>query len=112
MSHEKDIASENVFPCVWKNEPKNHDVRVLVQSTISHLFLKGADATTQNPDEARDFKHTARALRYIKQNRLADVQVVLKFPKASDDINLAILHLLEKEKEKYSHKADRPQIER
>lgn len=70
---------------------------MLVQSTISHLFLKGADSTTQNPDEARDFKHTARALRYIKQNRLADVQVVLKFPKASDDINLAILHLLEKD---------------
>ncbi len=75
-------------------------MRVLIQSTISHLFLKSPDAATQNPDEARDFKQASRALRYIKQNRLNDVQVILKFPKTSDDVNLAILQLLEKEQYK------------
>jgi hypothetical protein len=80
-------------------------MRVLIQSTISHLFLKARDAATQNPDEARDFKHTSRALRFIKQNRLTDVQVVLKFPKTSDDVNLAILQLLEKEQHKYGEES-------
>jgi hypothetical protein len=66
------------------------------------------DTGTQNPDEARDFKHTSKALRYIKLKRLVNVQIVLKFPKTSDDVNLAILELLEREQKKATHKTHMP----
>lgn len=75
-------------------------MRVLIQSTISHLYLMARDTATQNPDEARDFKHTTKALRFIKQHRLSNVHIVLKFPKTSDDVNLVILELLERELKK------------
>lgn len=75
-------------------------MRVLIQSTVTYLYLVDRDTATQNPDEARDFRHTSRALRFIKEKRLANVQIVLKFPKSSDDVNLAILELLEREKKK------------
>lgn len=76
-------------------------MRVLVQSTISHLYLKGQDMATQNPDEARDFRHTSRAVRFVRQHHLTNVQIVLKFPKTGDDVNLAILELLQREQKKF-----------
>jgi len=79
-------------------------MRVLIQSTISHLFLKSRDAATQNPDEARDFKQASKALLFIRQNKMIDVQIVLKFPKVSDDVNLTILQLLTKEQKKSCRK--------
>jgi hypothetical protein len=75
-------------------------MRVLIQSTISFLYLKDRDLATQNPDEARDFKHATRAMRYVRQNRLKNVQIVLKFPKPADDVNLAILELLDRDQRK------------
>ena len=75
-------------------------MRVLIQSTISHLYLMAQDAATQNPDAARDFKNSSRALKFIEQNRLTNVQIVLKFPKTSDDVNLVILGLLERDRRK------------
>ena len=75
-------------------------MRVLIQSTVTFLYLMDRNQGTQNPDEARDFKHTSRALRFIKEKRMANVQIVLKFPKTSDDVNLAILELLEREQQK------------
>ncbi len=80
-------------------------MRVLIQSTISYLYLMARNAATQNPEEARDFKHTSRAIRFIKQHRLTNVQIVLKFPKMSDDVNLAILELLQKDQRKAAMKA-------
>jgi hypothetical protein len=79
-------------------------MRVLIQSTVTFLYLMDRDTGTQNPDEARDFKHTSKALRYIKQKRLSNVQIVLKFPKTSDDVNLAILELLEREQKRAAQK--------
>lgn len=79
-------------------------MRVLIQSTTTFLFLMDRDTVTQNPDEARDFKHTSKALRFIRQSRLPNVQIVLKFPKSSDDVNLAILELLEKDQNKLARK--------
>ncbi len=79
-------------------------MRVLIQSIISHLYLRGEDSATQNPEAARDFKHTSRALRFIEQKRLTNVQIVLKFPKTSDDVNLAILELLERDRKKFEEK--------
>lgn len=75
-------------------------MRVLIQSTVTFLYLMERDLATQNPNEARDFKQTSKALRYIKEKRLANVQIVLKFPKTADDVNLAILELLERENRK------------
>lgn len=80
-------------------------MRVLVQSTISHLYLKAQDTATQNPDEARDFRHTSRAVRFIRQHRLTNVQIVLKFPKTGDDVNLVILELLQREQKRVMQKA-------
>ncbi len=78
-------------------------MRVLIQSTVTFLYLMERDLATQNPNEARDFKHSSKALRYIKEKRLANVQIVLKFPKSADDVNLAILELLEREHRKMAH---------
>jgi len=83
-------------------------MRVLIQSTVTFLYLMDRDTATQNPDEARDFRHTSKALRFIKQKRLANVQIVLKFPKSSDDVNLAILELLDREQRKTVQKARMP----
>lgn len=83
-------------------------MRVLIQSTTTFLFLADRDTVTQNPDEARDFKHTSKALRFIRQNRLPNVQIVLKFPKSSDDVNLAILELLEKDQNRFAQKMQSP----
>jgi hypothetical protein len=83
-------------------------MRVLIQSTITFLYLMDRDTATQNPDEARDFKHASKALRFVKQKRLTNVQIVLKFPKTSDDVNLAILELLEREQRKALEKAQMP----
>jgi hypothetical protein len=77
-------------------------MRVLIQSTVTLLYLMDRNTGTQNPDEARDFKHTSRALRFIREKRMANVQIVLKFPKTSDDVNLAILELLKREQKKPS----------
>lgn len=89
------------FVLVWEGtEKRMRRMRVLIQSTISHLYLMAQDAATQNPEVARDFKHTSRALKFIEQNRLTNVQIVLKFPKTSDDVNLAILELLERDRRK------------
>lgn len=79
-------------------------MRVLIQSTITFFYLMDRDSVTQNPDEARDFKHASKAMRFIKQYHLNNVQIVLKFPKTSDDVNLAILELLDKEQRRSTHK--------
>lgn len=78
-------------------------MRVLIQSTVTSLYLMDRDLATQNPEEARDFKQTSKALRYIKEKRLANVQIVLKFPRSADDVNMAILELLEREQRKLTH---------
>lgn len=75
-------------------------MRVLIQSTTTHQFFVNRETVTQNPDEAWDFLHSSKALLFIKQNRMTQVQIVLKFPKTSDDINLEILELLERENRK------------
>ncbi len=75
-------------------------MRVLIQSTISYLYLMDRASATQDPEQARDFRQTSRALRFIRQHNLTNVQIVLKFPKSSDDVNLAILELLEKGQQK------------
>lgn len=75
-------------------------MRVLIQSTVTFLYLMERDLATQNPEEARDFKHSSKALRFIKEKRLSNVQIVLKFPENADDVNLAILELLDREQRK------------
>ena len=75
-------------------------MRVLIQSTVTFLYLMDRDTGTQDPEEARDFKQASRALRFIKDKRMTNVHIVLKFPKTSDDVNLAILELLEREQKK------------
>jgi len=85
---------------IAKKRPNNDLMRVLIQSTVTFLYLMDHDTGTQNPEEARDFKQASRALRFIKDKRMNNVQIVLKFPKSSDDVNLAILELLEREQKK------------
>lgn len=75
-------------------------MRVLIQNTVTFLYLMERDLATQNPEEARDFKHSSKALRFIKEKRMSNVHIVLKFPKNADDVNLAILELLEREQRK------------
>ncbi len=77
-------------------------MRVLIQSTMTYQFFVDRNTVTQNPEEARDFRHSSSALLFIKQNRMTNVQIVLKFPKTSDDVNLVLLELLEREHRKFS----------
>ena len=85
---------------VAKKRPNSDHMRVLIQSTVTFLYLMDRDTGTQDPEEARDFKQASRALRFIKDKRMTNVHIVLKFPKTSDDVNLAILELLEREQKK------------
>ena len=96
------------FSCNSNGTPEDERMRVLIQSTTTFLFLMDRDTVTQNPDEARDFKHTSKALRFIRQQRLPNVQIVLKFPKSADDVNLAILELLEKDQNKFAQRLPVP----
>ena len=65
-------------------------MRVLLQQKNSGLYLKREGDWTGNPNEADDFRSSAQAIDYCVRNRLAGLQLVLKFPEQHLDIVLRL----------------------
>jgi hypothetical protein len=54
-------------------------MRILVQQKDSGLYLKGLDVWVRKSLEAADFVNSTAAIDFCARQRLADVQLVLKF---------------------------------
>ena len=54
-------------------------MKMLLRKIPSGLFFQGPDRWTTNPAEARDFKMIDRALHFIEQWRLQEVELVFAF---------------------------------
>ena len=54
-------------------------MRILVQQKDSGLYFKGPDAWVRNGLEAVDFVNSTAAIDFCARQRLAGVQLVLKF---------------------------------
>jgi len=54
-------------------------MRILVQQKDSGLYFKGRDVWVRKSLEAADFVTSTAAIDFCAQQRLADVQLVLKF---------------------------------
>lgn len=63
-------------------------MKVLIQLIASKDFIQEAGQWTPDPDLALDFKNSTSAIKYLKQNDLKGIQVVLKFPESRYDIVL------------------------
>jgi hypothetical protein len=54
-------------------------MRILVQQKDSGLYLKGLNAWVRESLDAEDFVNSSAAIDFCARERLADVQLVLKF---------------------------------
>ena len=54
-------------------------MRILVQQKDSGLYLKGLDVWVRKSLEAAEFVNSTAAINFCARQRLADVQLVLKF---------------------------------
>ena len=63
-------------------------MRILLQQKETGLYLKGPDAWVRGSLDATDFVSSAAAIEYCAREKLADVQLVLKFEKEKYDIVL------------------------
>jgi len=63
-------------------------MRILLQQNDTGLYFKDIDSWTADSPEAMDFLSSAAALEFCAANRLAGVQIVLKFDGEKYDIVL------------------------
>ena len=56
-------------------------MRILLQHKETGLYVRARDAWVRNSLEAADFVSSTAAIEYCAQEKLADVQLVLKFEK-------------------------------
>jgi hypothetical protein len=64
-------------------------MRILLQQRDSGLYLGAIDAWTAEPAEAMDFVSSTAALDFCAANKLASVQIVLKFEEEKHEIVLS-----------------------
>jgi hypothetical protein len=64
-------------------------MRVLIQNCANSLFVGPQGTWTIKPDDALDFERTLRAVRYLNDLKLKDVQIVLRFDGRGEDVVLA-----------------------
>jgi hypothetical protein len=58
-------------------------MRTLLRNVTTGAYFGGADKWTLDPDSAVDFKMIDRALAFIEQWRLKDVEIAFAFRKGS-----------------------------
>jgi hypothetical protein len=63
-------------------------MRILLQQKNTGLYFKALGAWVTNAADASDFLSSTRALAFCAANKLADVQLVLKFDEQHYDIVL------------------------
>ena len=66
-------------------------MRILIQQKETGLYFRDIDAWTRNPGEAMDFLSSTSAIDFCVVNKIADVQLVLKFDEQRYDIVLPVL---------------------
>lgn len=66
-------------------------MRILLQQKGTGLYLTGVDAWSPHSSEAMDFVSSTAALDFCAANKLADVQLVLKFEEEQHDIVLPVV---------------------
>ena len=54
-------------------------MRILLQHTRTHLYLKGLGDWTANPYDAFDFQHSQKAINFARDHGLTGVQIAVKF---------------------------------
>ena len=65
-------------------------MRILVQQKETDLYFKDIDSWTADSSEAMDFVGSTAAIDFCLRNRLAEVQLVLKFDKEKCDIVMPV----------------------
>lgn len=66
-------------------------MRILIQQKDGGLYFKDVGAWTRNPTEAMDFLSSTSAIDFCVMNKIAGVQLVLKFEEQRYDIVLPVL---------------------
>jgi hypothetical protein len=66
-------------------------MRILLQQKDTGLYFKDIGAWSQEPAEAMDFLSSTSAIEFCATNKIADVQMVLKFEEHKYDIVLPML---------------------
>jgi hypothetical protein len=66
-------------------------MRILLQQKDSGLYFKDIDAWVRPHTEAMDFVSSTAALDFCKRNRLAGVQMVLKFEEQAYELVLPVV---------------------
>ena len=54
-------------------------MRILIQHISSKLYYCPGDVWTANPYHGFDFRHSRRAIEYVREQGLKEVQLVVKF---------------------------------
>jgi hypothetical protein len=60
--------------------------RILVQDCRTKLFYRAGKDWTSRPDEARHFPTTVEAVAFCLQQKLPEVQVIMKFDHFTADV--------------------------
>ena len=71
-------------------------MKILIQNCLDHRYLKSASEWTAEPDDARNFPTSEKALAYCAEHRIPAVQIVLKFDASHYDIQMPITPECEK----------------
>ncbi len=54
-------------------------MRIVLQHVLTKLYFCLGDKWTANPHTAFDFRHSRRAIEYVREQGMKDVQLVVKF---------------------------------
>jgi hypothetical protein len=66
-------------------------MRILLQRRDSGLYFEDVDSWTADSSEAMDFVSSTAALDFCTANKLAGVQIVLKFDEEKQEIVLPVI---------------------
>jgi hypothetical protein len=75
-------------------------MRILIQNCFTHLYLKATAEWTTDPETARNFPSSEKAMVFCAEHRLPEVQIVLKFESDRYDLNFPITEECQKAAEK------------
>jgi len=60
-------------------------MRILLQHTRTHLYLRSIGSWTANAEEAHDFQHSDRLVNFVHNHGLQGVQIAVKFQEGQFD---------------------------
>ena len=66
-------------------------MRILLQQKDTGLYFKDVGTWSRDPADAMDFLSSSKAIEFCQMNKIADVQLVLKFEEQLYDIVLPMV---------------------